>query len=398
MKQDIRLRGFSARSSLAIACAWLDRQPVARRTEVVALAAEVASRVLAEPASSRAAWPDVDRAAMDGYAVRGADCDGASAYNPLMLVWLEPGVDQLSPGSVCPIATGWALPAGADAVLPFEAAQRSDGRWLEVVAPVAPGTGINPRGRELRAGAGLLERGRKLRPQDLGCLSALGYESVSVLCRPQVHVVVLGAKSGSDALTPMLLALLARDGAVAKLVFVDGADELKLVEALISSQAGEAELVLLAGRSGTGPDDVAALALQTAGGALALHGLALRPGGSAGLGTLPGPHGEVPVVLLPGEPLACLVAYDMLAARLVRRLAGISLALPYPVATFKLERKIASAIGLVEIVLVRLADGRARPLSLEGGLAGSVRADGFVMVAEASEGHAAGASVQVHLY
>ena len=195
---------------------------------MVTLGAEVASRVLAEPASSRTDLPAVDRAATDGHAVRAADCDGASAYNPLMLVWLEPGVDQLPPGSVCPIAAGWTLPAGADAVLPFEAAQRNGERSLEVVAPVAPGTGINPRGRELRAGAVLMEQGRRLRPQDLGCLSALGVESVPVLCRPRVSIVVLGAKSGPDALTPMLLALLARDGAVVEPVVVDGADELRL--------------------------------------------------------------------------------------------------------------------------------------------------------------------------
>jgi molybdopterin molybdotransferase len=103
-------------------------------------------------------------------------------------------------------------------------------------------------------------------------------------------------------------------------------------------------------------------------------------------------------MLLPGEPLACLVAYDMLAARLVRRLAGAATALPYKVVERELARKIVSGIGSMEIVLVRLAGNQALPIGADAGLAGAVLADGFVVVAEASEGHPAGARVRVHLY
>lgn len=392
--RDIRLVGFSDRASLAAAWAWLDGRPAVLAPHAVAVA-EASGRVLAEPVASPADLPDADRAASDGHAVRAADCDGASAYNPLTLAWLRPGAGRLPPGSACPVAAGWTLPEGTDAVLPFGAAQPSGGRWLEVLAPVAPGTGIDRRGQGLRAGAVLMERGRRLRPQDLACLAALGVASVSVLRRPQVRVVVTGAKSGPDALTPMLRALLTRDGADAGVALLGEADETSLVRALTGQGNGEADLVLVAGRSGAGPDDVAAPAVQAAGGALALHGLALHPGGSAGLGTLPG---GLPVLLLPGEPSACLAAYDMLAARLVRRLAGGGVSLPYPATDFALERKIASGIGLVEIVPVRLAGGRAHPAGVGSGLAGAVRADGFVVVPEASEGYPAGATVRVHLY
>jgi molybdopterin molybdotransferase len=103
-------------------------------------------------------------------------------------------------------------------------------------------------------------------------------------------------------------------------------------------------------------------------------------------------------MLLPGDPFACLVAYDMLAARLMRRFAGGDTALPYRVAEFELARKIVSGIGLAEIVPVRLAGNRVEPIGADAGLAGVVQADGFVLVAEASEGHPAGARVRVHLY
>jgi molybdopterin molybdotransferase len=89
----------------------------------------------------------------------------------------------------------------------------------------------------------------------------------------------------------------------------------------------------------------------------------------------------------------------MLASRLVRRLAG----LPWPPGrpiVVTLRRKIVSAIGVTDLARVSLHGDEATPLGPpeEGGLAGAARADGFVVVPEASEGHAAGSFVSVHLF
>ena len=402
---DVRLTAFSDRAPLSAAWAWLDAWPAASSTEMVLLA-EATARVLAEPIVTRGDSPDRPRAAENGYAVRAADCDGANSYNPLVLPLLDPGADELPAGSACPIASGWPLPSGADAVLPLEAAQPAGARSLEVLAPVAPGSGIERWRNALRAGTPVLEPGHRMRPVDVGYLAAMGVDRVAVVRRPRVALVVPGAKYGPDALTPMLRALLARDEALVEVIPVDGAGELALTAALTGIE--NCELVLAAGRAGTGLDDTAALALRAAGGTLALHGLALRPGGASGLATIQRsgrchpaavpPKPLIPILLLPGEPLACLVAYDMLAARLVRRLAGAHLDLPYPVAEFALARKIVSGIGMVEVVPVRLANGWAMPVGADGGLAGAVQADGFVVVPEPSEGYPAAGRVIVHLY
>jgi molybdopterin molybdotransferase len=324
--------------------------------------------------------------------VRSADCDGATDYNPLLLSLLEPGAGELAPGCAVLIASGLTLPSGADAILPFAAAQPVNPRQLEVLAPVASGTGI---GRA--SPPSMLECGQRIGPREVGCLTAMGVERVAVVRRPPVALVIPGAKSGPDALTPMLRALLARDGAVAEPITAGGAGETTLKTALTSDRIQACALVLIAGRAGTGEDDVAALALEAAGGTLAYHGLALHPGGASGLGTLPGSD-TIPVVLLPGEPLACLVAYDMLASRLVRRLAGAETVSPCSTVECELARKIASGLGMTEIVPVALNDGRALPIGVEGGLAGAIRADGFVVVPDASEGYPAGGRVRVHLY
>jgi len=156
-----------------------------------------------------------------------------------------------------------------------------------------------------------------------------------------------------------------------------------------------ADLVIATGRTGAGEDDVAPLVLAEAG-RLALHGLALRPGGSAGMGLVRG----LPVLLLPGDPLACLCAYELLAGRLVRRLGGQDPALPHAALRVELTRKLSSAVGCAEVFQVRLLAGRAEPLGLaeSGGLPAASGADGFVVVPGALEGYPEGAQVTVHAY
>jgi molybdopterin molybdotransferase len=190
----------------------------------------------------------------------------------------------------------------------------------------------------------------------------------------------------------MLRALVERDGGAIEAVVV-GADERGALTRALDAKGADA--ILVAGRTGTGPDDEAPLALADVG-ALAIHGVALRPGSSTGMGRA----ATVPVILLPGDPLACLCAYELLAGRLVRRLGGRSPRLPHSVREAEIARKIVSAVGFVDVCRVRLVEGRAEPIGSveEGGLASAVRADGFVVVPSSLEGHAPGARVRVHVY
>jgi molybdopterin molybdotransferase len=389
---DASLSPFTDRAPLSVAWAWLDALANQSRPEYVALT-EALDRVLAEPVAMVPNSLDQPRSAGNGYAVRAADCDGASDYNPLPLRLLPGGARSLAPGSACSIASGLPLPSGADAVLPPESAQQTSAGILEILAPVAPGTGIERPGV---AGTTVLEQGRRLGPLEIACLAAASIEQVRVRARPRVALLVAGAKSGPDVLSPMLRALLTRDEAEVIPVRAAGADVRSLTAALAG--IGNVALVLIAGRAGAGPDDAAARALREAGGDLAIHGIALRPGDVSGLGSLNTERHAVPVLLLPGEPIAGLAAYDMLAARLVRRMAGISMALPYPVAEFELGRKIVSGISIVDVVPVRLADGLASPIGADPGFPAAVRADGFVVVPETSEGYKEGTRVNVHCY
>ena len=377
---------------LAAAWAWLDALPAPATAETLPVDA-AHGRVSAEDMTVFSAVPGPLRATVNGYAVRAAACVGASAYTPLLLALLPPGTKVLTEAASCPVASGWALPTGADAVLPLDAAQPDGGRWLEVLDAVPRGAGVENPSPTVH-----LPAGRCLRPQDLGCLAAAGIGSVAVLRRPRVALLVYGAKSGPDMLTPMLHALLQRDGAAVTVIPLPGMEPATGMGALAGPVMAGCDLALLAGRAGAGIDDVAPAHVHAAGGSMALHGLALRPGGSTGLASLPRGGSTLPVLLLPGDPVSCLTAYDLVAARVVRRFAGLTPALPYPVADFPLARKIVSGLGSMDFVSVRLVGGQAEQIAGDAGLAAAALADGFVLVAEGSEGYPPGARVPVHLY
>ena len=160
--------GNAEPAPLAAACAWLDALAPRTMTETLELDA-AHGRVLSGEVTLDPAAAFVRRATINGYAVRAADCVGASPYNPLSLALLAPGTERLPENAGCPIASGWGLPVGADTVLPLDAAQADGAGRLEVLDAAPRGAGI-----EDLAPALSLPAGRRLRPQDLGCLAAAG--------------------------------------------------------------------------------------------------------------------------------------------------------------------------------------------------------------------------------
>ena len=392
--RDVRLEGFANRTSMDEAAKWIDSHSNTFDSEEV-LVEMAAGRVLAKPFLSPKDMPPTDTAAMDGYALRCAETIGAGSYNPLPFCTQE---DQraLQPSSAVLVSSGTPMPQGADAIASFDLA-RGGTDTTDLIGPVAPGAGVSLKGKEAREGTPLVDSSRPLRPSDLGVISSFGITVVNVVRRPRVRLILTGCKSSSDcelgdANGPMLRALIARDGAVIE-TSAYGLSEQSAIAELIARP--EVDVVLVCGLTGTGPDDVAPLALAAVGN-LSIHGIALQPGESTGMGTV----GGVPVMLLPGSPLHCLCAYDLLFGRLIRRLGGRSSQLPYRIRNAKVGRKIVSSIGNVELCRVRLVSGEAIPLGSagSGGLVSAARAEGFVLIPAPLEGYPPGASVSVYMY
>ena len=164
--------------------------------------------ILAETIMATETLPPANRSGMDGYAVQASDLFGASEANP---VWLdcvgEIAIDRppnftLQSGQCAAIVTGGYLPEGADAVIMVEHTKPFGAGVIEMRRSVAPGEYVMQKGDDAQEGTPLLERGTKLRAQEIGLLAALGITEVPVISRPRVSILSTGDELVSPEQTP----------------------------------------------------------------------------------------------------------------------------------------------------------------------------------------------------
>ena len=404
---DVRMRGFAERTEVAVAWKWIDDQASTGESETVSYT-RAYNRVLAADVISPLDVPSFDRSAMDGYALRAAETQGAGDYNPRQFSVIgeslpgRPFQGEVSSGCAVRIMTGSPLPAGTDAVLPAEYASETNDQ-VEITTSVTPGKHVGRKGEDVTAGSRLFQVGRRLRPQDVGLLASVGLEEVAVVRKPGVRLLITGnelivpgqLRSESqiyESNSSVLSGLLTRDGAVLESLQRIQDDRESIGNAL--KQPG-ADVILVSGGSSVGQEDHAPSILAEEG-ELAIHGVAMRPSSPAGMGRI----GDAIVFLLPGNPVSCLCAYDFFAGRAIRLLGGRSSDWPYVTRSAVLSRKIVSAIGRVDYCRVAFAGDQVEPLALSGAsiLSSTTRADGFVIIPAELEGYAPGTTVDVLLY
>jgi molybdopterin molybdotransferase len=406
--RDVRMHGFRQRTSVSAAVDILERRTSPLGVERVAVSA-AHGRVAADAVIAGIDVPAFSRSAMDGFAVVGESTFGASAQAPVELALIGETKagrrfgGMLRSGEAVRITTGAPIPTGADAIVMAELAE-ANGDTVRVREAVAPGKHVSAVGEDIRRGDLVVERGRRLRPQDVGVLASLGVADINVVRRPRVSIVITGdevlpaGEAPRDALIadadgPMLRALADRDGAGAiDLRYLP--DDRDAMRALFAAHDGD--VLLVSGGSSVGPEDHAPTVLADVG-EVAVHGVALRPASPAGFGFLPG---GCPVFLLPGNPVSCLCAYEFFAGPTIRALGGRSRAWPHRRTRLPLAAKIVSELGRTDYMRVSIAQGRVVPIMTSGAsiLSSTTRADGVVIVAADHEGHGEGEEVDVHLY
>ncbi len=305
-------------------------------------AAGLAGRVLAERMTAAIPLPPFDNSQMDGYAVRASDLAGASETSPVILALgvATAAGDPLAehvPGTASPVMTGAAVPSGADAVVPIEAALPP--RFPRLVrahetappageaaftAPVAPGTFVRPRGDDVAEGALLGRAGQVLTPARIGALAAAGVTEVLVRRRPRVLICATGdelAERGEtlpvgrihDANTPMLAAMLREAGA--RVSVARCADDPEAMLRLLEAAPRTADFAVTSGGISAGAFEVVREALEPLGGRFA--SIAMQPGGPQGLAEAP-----LPVVCFPGNPVSSWLSAELFLLPLLREYAG----------------------------------------------------------------------------
>jgi molybdopterin molybdotransferase len=394
----------------------LDRPTPSLATEQASLE-RADGRILAAEVRSPIALPEFPRAAVDGFAVRAEDTFGASPGSPAYLQLAGEVLMGQSPsapvaaGTTQRIATGGMLPGAADAVVMVEYADVLDGGLVEIFRAAAPGDGMVAAGDDLQAGTAILPRGRRLRPQDIGALAAVGITDVEVFARPRVAVIPSGdelVKAGQpagpgqvrDVNTPALCAAVRAAGAEPVPFPIVRDDPESLRTAVIDALEG-CDLVLVAGGSSVGTRDWTLDVFQSFVGAeLLVHGVSIRPGKPVIIVAVE----ERLLIGLPGNPVSALVVFDRFVRPYLGRLSGEERVLPAGSRVrARLTRSYSSDAGKEDYVRARVtpaSDGYdATPLLGKSTLLMTlVEADGLIVVPAGIEGLEAGTEVEVELF
>ncbi len=383
-------------------------------------------RVASEDIFSPEDLPEFDRSTMDGYAVRSADTFGATESLAALLkvvgdipMGVMP-VHALAKGEAMKIATGGALPKGADAVVMFEHVQVVDGTSIEVVKSVAPLENMVQAGDDIRKGETVLTRGHRIRPQDMAALAGLGLSRINVIKRPRVAIISTGNEIVPADAAPApgrirdsnsfnLEGLITQQGGVPlkKGIIPDDCARLK---ATLEDAMRDAHLILMTGGSSVGTADLTAKVINDMGGpGVLVHGVAIKPGKPLIIGVVGSSGREVPVFGLPGHPAAVSICFDVFVRPVLARLSGevphpaLEGLPPYRTVKARLARSIASSPGRedhVRVTLEKRDDGLwARPVFGASGLVSTlVKALGTVVVPLNEIGIEAGEEVEVRLF
>jgi molybdopterin molybdotransferase len=294
-------------------------------------------RVLASPVVAPLTLPPWDNSAMDGYAVRAADIEGASPTQPAVLRVVEtvaagqfPSV-TVGPGQTVRIMTGAPIPLGADSVVRVE---DTDGGLERVAIRDARDRrrNIRPRGEDLKAGDTVLPAGTPVGAAQIGVLSSVGAASVDVYRRPRVAYLGSGdelvdldrfdeALAGHKIVSSnnyTIHALIRAAGGVPVNLGI-AADRRDALQEKFEQAAGCDVIVTTAGIS-VGEFDYAREVLTSLGADMMFWKVRMRPGAPVGFGRI----ANVPWLGLPGNPVSAMVTFELFARPLIRRMQGYS--------------------------------------------------------------------------
>ncbi len=291
---------------------------IGRKTETVQLD-DAAGRVLATNLASKVDDPRFDNSAMDGWAVRAADCKAEGTTLSIIGTSKAGGEapPEVSTGGACRIMTGAPVPEGADAIVMVEDSEEV-GNIVRILGPARPGY-IRKRAENLQVGQEALEKGIHLGPAEISLAATMGHGEIEVVVRPKLAIISTG-----DELIPPgdelaagqihesnsygIAVLIERMGgqAVRYDVVHDTIDGLR---ATLNNAARECDAILTSGGVSMGKWDLVRRLMEEEGN-LSFWRIKIRPGGPPLFGTWNG----TPLFGLPGNPVSSHVVFISLVA------------------------------------------------------------------------------------
>jgi len=316
------------------------------------LVTDAVGRVVAEDTYSLRDYPPVDRAALDGYAVKSLDVLSASPSNPAILKIVgsvEAGETPkltINSGEAAIVFTGATMPEGSDAVVPFEEAVRKES-FVYVLKPAQKYKNVSRTGEDIRKGDLIIKKGLTVRPWHVAALIEAGITEIKVFKKPRVGIINVGnellARGGGEipnSTGPLIYAYLKELGCEPVLIGVVP-DDVEEITNTVSRVLRDFDILITTGGTSVGGKDLVPEALSRIKSAnLIFHGVNLRPGRTAGAYLIEGK----PVLMFSGLPVAALVGLEAFVKPLIRQLTG-AIPLPEPTVRVRVRRRVANIVG-----------------------------------------------------
>ncbi|MCL2763865.1 MAG: molybdopterin biosynthesis protein [Treponema sp.] len=366
-------------------------------------AQESLDRITSEAVYARFSSPLFNAAAMDGITVKASAAAGARESNPLVLKETEDFIY---------VNTGDKLNHPYDAVIMAEDLIQADGeRSVKIIESPSAWQHVRPIGEDIVAGEMIIPGRHKIRPVDIGVLFSGGITSVNVYSRPRVAIIPTGneiidishLQNGEapeegriiESNARMFEAQVKRAGAEG-LRFDIVPDSYELLKSAVLKAADDFDMVLINAGSSAGTEDFTVQALRETGDVI-VHGVAMKPGKPVILAVV----NNKPVIGTPGYPVSAYLSFETFASPVLSVLTG-SKEKAMQKTEAVISRRIVSSLKHREYVRVKTGrvDGRlvASPLARGAGAAMSlVRADGFCVIDQQSEGIEAGETAKIEL-
>lgn len=369
-------------------------------------------RILAGDVYSNENVPHFRRSTVDGYAVIAKDTFGASEGLPAFFEIIgevhmgKPSAFNISSDKAVYVPTGGMVPDGANAVVMVEYCEKLDDENIAINKPVSPKENIIGIGDDVKQDEKVLERGLKIRPQDIGVMTSIGVEKVLVYKLPKIAIISTGdeivdpseeVQLGQirDINTYTLSAIAEEAGCnVTERIVVK--DQYNTLKDTLDKSIDENDIVIISGGSSVGTKDITGVVIDEAGEpGVFVHGVAIKPGKPTILAKVR----DTAVFGLPGQPVSAMIVFKVFVEYFIKYIQGIDTTIQ-PAIDAKCTANIHSAQGKETYQMVTLESTEegwiAKPVYGKSGMITLIsKAKGYIKIDTDKEGVESGEKVRV---
>lgn len=373
---------------------------------------DATDRVLAEDIVACDTVPEFNRSTVDGYAVKSTDTHGASESIPSFLKLIgevkmgEEAEGILSSGEAIYVPTGGMVPDGADAVIMIENAEKLDDSTLMVYKPLSFGENIILKGDDIKEGEKVIGKGKKLNPQDIGVLAALGISKVKAYRKPRFFIISTGDEiidideklsigKVRDINSYALYSLITKvGGEITGRSIVK--DDFELLRVCVEKALPISDIIILSGGSSVGTRDFTSKVINSFNGkGVFIHGVSIKPGKPTIIG-----EGEGKVIVgLPGHPVSSIIVFKVFIEYFIKHIMNIKGNINKTTAI--LDFNFPSSPGKETYQMVNIIEREGRTYAIPSfGKSGMItllsESDGYIILKPHEEGVSKGETREVY--